>query len=268
MTTYNDYKTIIPPVSLGHIIDPQRPILFYCKTIKDAMCSDSHSHPRGQFIYSSRGVTRVVTAQGVYLIPCSQAFWCPPNHQHTLYFLGEVTITNLFIDPSCSKKLPDKLQVVDVSPLLKELILKAVNINTDYSNRGKEHRLMEVILDEISELKSAPLTLPWSEDSKLMPIMQAIFNEPTNAKNIVQWADLSYVSSRTLARLFKKEVNMTFSEWRMQARLFYALEKLYEGKSVTYISLELGYSTPSAFISAFRKLLGKSPLEYMAADKG
>lgn len=60
---------------------------------------------------------------------------------------------------------------------------------------------------------------------------------------------------------------MTFSKWRLQARLFYALEELHEGKTVTFIALELGYSTPSAFITAFRRNLGKSPLEYISTQK-
>ncbi|MGR6779158.1 helix-turn-helix domain-containing protein [Moritella viscosa] len=42
-----------------------------------------------------------------------------------------------------------------------------------------------------------------------------------------------------------------------------SIEQLHDGKSVTYIALELGYSTPSAFIAAFRNIMGKSPLEYI-----
>ena len=45
--------------------------------------------------------------------------------------------------------------------------------------------------------------------------------------------------------------------------IFYAIEKLDQGLSVTSIALDLWYSTPSSFIVAFRKILGKSPLEYM-----
>jgi AraC-like DNA-binding protein len=266
MTTCSDLQTKIPPVTLGHIVDPKRPILPYWKKINNAMCSDSHTHPRGQLIFSSKGITRVVTDQGIYLIPSSQAFWCPPNNNHKLYFLGKVEIANLFIDPFWSNKLSKNQKVINVSPLLKELISKAVKVDINYSKNGKEHRLMEVIIDEISELNSSPLALPWSEHPKLKNIMLDIFNNPTNSKNIQQSADFSHISSRTLARIFKKEINMTFSQWRMQARLFYALEKLYEGKSVTFIALELGYSTPSAFITAFRRSLGKSPLDYISTD--
>jgi AraC-like DNA-binding protein len=256
--------TTIQPVLLGNIIDSKRPVLPYWKHVTDAMCSESHAHPRGQFIFSNNGITRVITKQGVYLVPSSQAFWCPPNHEHMLIFPGSVDISNLFIDPKWAEALPRTQQVFDVSPLLRELILKAVQIGTEYNPKTKEHRLMEVIMDEISLLKASPLTLPWTEQNQLQKIMSAMLEDPTNNQNIEHWASFSHTTTRTLARLFKKEVNMTFTEWRMQVRLFYALEQLHKGgTTVTTIALNLGYSTPSAFIAAFRKALGKSPLEYI-----
>lgn len=255
--------TTISPIPLGNIIDSNRPVLPYWKYVTDAMCSESHAHPRGQFIFSNNGITRVITKQGVYLVPSSQAFWCPPNHEHMLIFPGSVEISNLFVDPEWAKFLPPKQQVFDVTPLLKELILKAIHVGTEYSPHTKEHRLMEVIMDEMGSLKASPLALPWTEHNQLQKIMSAIFEDPTNNKNIAQWANFAHTTTRTLARLFKKEVNMTFTEWRMQVRLFYALEQLHQGDTVTTIALNLGYSTPSAFIAAFRKALGKSPLEYI-----
>jgi len=259
--------TSIPPASIGHIIDSQKPVLPYWKQVNDAFCSESHSHPRGQFIFAIKGITRVVTKQGIYLVPTQQAFWCPPNHDHTLIFPGKVDIANLFIDPQWAKLLPMEQQVFDVSPLLKELILKAINIGENYSPQSKEHRLMEVILDEIQGLKVSPLSLPGTEHRKLQKIMSNILENPANNKTVEQWADSVHLSKRTLARLFKQEVNMTFTEWRMHARLFYALERLYEGDSVTTISLDLGYNTPSSFIVAFRNILGKSPLEYVSGSR-
>lgn len=256
--------TNIPPPPLGDIIDRQKPVLPYWGQATDTSCSEFHKHPRGQFIYSSKGVTRVVTEQGIYLIPSQQAFWCPPNHGHMLIFPGTVDIANLFIDPEWSARLPKKQQVFNVSPLLKELIMKAIKIGENYKVTSKGYRLMEIIVDEIEELPASPLTLPWTEHRKLQKIMSSIIDHPEDNRTFDQWADSVHISTRTLARLFKHEVNMTFSEWRLQARLFYALERLYGGTSVTAIALDLGYSTPSAFISAFKRVLGKSPMDYIA----
>ncbi|QUM80523.1 helix-turn-helix transcriptional regulator [Moritella sp. 5] len=122
---------------------------------------------------------------------------------------------------------------------------------------------MLVLIDEISALEKSLLSLPWSNRDKLNDILFSLTKEPSNTDTIEQWAKTIHVSPRTLARMFQKELGMTFTEWRMRVKLFYAIEQLHDGKSVTYIALELGYSTPSAFIAAFRKIMGKSPLEYI-----
>lgn len=255
--------TTLQPVLLGQVIDNQRPVLPYWRRVIDGFCSESHAHPRGQLIFSAKGITRVITKQGIYLVPSQQAFWCPPNHEHMLVFPGAVDIANLFIDPEWAKYLPSEQQVLDVSPLLKELILEAVKIGEEYSFGSREYRLMVVIVDEIQSLPVSSLLLPWAESKKLQVIMSEMTENPTSRNTVEQWADCVHVSTRTLLRMFKQEVNMTFSEWRMQVRLFYALEQLYKGFSVTSVALDLGYSSPSAFIAAFKKTLGNSPLEYI-----
>lgn len=266
MTIYLDKTTIVPAVNLGYIIDPKRPILPYWDQVKDARCLAAHCHPRGQIIFSSRGITQVKTPLGVYLVPSSQAFWCPPEVEHELIFPGAVDIANLFIDPAWIHLLPSRQCVFNVSPLLKQLFLRAVRIGQDYLADSKEQRLMQVILDELASLTISPLALPWSVHPKINVILQRLFDEPTNNWQIEQWANYAHSTPRTLARLFKQEVNMTFGEWRMQVRLFYALEKLHLGQSVTEVGLALGYSSASSFITAFKKLMGQSPREYVSAS--
>jgi AraC-like DNA-binding protein len=45
-------------------------------------------------------------------------------------------------------------------------------------------------------------------------------------------------------------------------RLMQAMRFLAEGAKVTHAALESGYSTPSSFISMFRKTLGTTPALY------
>jgi AraC-like DNA-binding protein len=78
----------------------------------------------------------------------------------------------------------------------------------------------------------------------------------------LSFAVLAAQAKRSIERLFQQEVGMTFGRWRQQLRLMHAMRLLAEGAKVTYAALESGYSTPSAFISMFRKTLGIAPKSY------
>ena len=71
-------------------------------------------------------------------------------------------------------------------------------------------------------------------------------------------------TGRTLARHFRLETGMTFGQWRQQIRILEALKRLGKKESVTTVAIDLGYDSPSAFISMFKKALGKTPGQYFA----
>jgi AraC-like DNA-binding protein len=73
---------------------------------------------------------------------------------------------------------------------------------------------------------------------------------------------VSGASKRSVERLFQQEIGMSFGKWRQQLRLMQAMRLLAEGAKVTHAALESGYSTPSAFIFMFRKVLGTTPTSY------
>lgn len=71
-------------------------------------------------------------------------------------------------------------------------------------------------------------------------------------------------TGRTLTRHFRMETGMSFIQWRQQIRILEALKLLGMQEAVTTVAIELGYDSPSAFISMFKKALGKTPGQYFA----
>jgi len=53
--------------------------------------------------------------------------------------------------------------------------------------------------------------------------------------------------------------SMSFGRWRQQARLFAALEMLAQRKSVTEVSIAVGFDNVSTFIEMFRAMRGTIP---------
>jgi len=254
--------TTLAPSAAGYHIDPRQPILAHALEIQGAHRVARHQHPRAQLVYAIRGVVRVLSLNGTWIVPPSQAVWVPSDVPHEIIAADSVSIRTLLVDPSATAGLPQACCVLNVLPLLRELILKAVDIGADYSPASSGFRLMQVILDLLQGLQPAPLYLPMGRDKRLRQIMDRLYADPAEARGLEDWARICGASARTLARLFIRETGMNFGEWRKQLRLLEAIDRLGQGQSVTRVALELGYQSPSAFIAMFRCSLGAPPGTY------
>ena len=76
------------------------------------------------------------------------------------------------------------------------------------------------------------------------------------------WARRLGVDVKTIQRLCARELGMTFGQWRQQARLLHALERLARGEKVLDVALALGYESPSAFATMFKRQFGETPSAY------
>lgn len=258
-----DKLTRLPPIEIGYRIDPALPVIPFSMEVSNAGCAAAHAHPRGQLIYASSGVMRVICEGDLWVVPPSQAVWVPSGIEHEVYFPGQVSIRNLFVDPSITKGLPEQCTVIKVSPLLRELILKAVMLGDDYPSDSPCFRLMLVIIDELCRAEPTLLHLPMARDERLVKVIEALLEKPGNEGTLIEWASVAGVSPRTLARLFVNETGLTFGVWRKRLILQEAINRLGNGENVTKIAFDLGYESLSAFIEMFRRSLGTSPGQYL-----
>lgn len=258
----NDKLPRLAPITLGYLLDPKLPIIPLAMEVERAGCAAPHAHPRGQLIYASSGVMRVICGCDIWVVPPSQAVWVPPNQEHEVYFPGEVALRNLFIDPTATAGLLELCAVLKVSALLRELILKAVEIGEEYEPESAGWRLMQVLLDELRQAGPTPLHLPMARDERVMRVIEALLEEPGDNRDLDQWGKVAGASGRTLARLFVSETSLTFGTWRKRLLLQEAVKRLDQGQQVTRIAFDLGYQSLSAFIEMFRKELGASPGQY------
>jgi len=110
------------------------------------------------------------------------------------------------------------------------------------------------------------LQLPNPSDPRALRVADALVADPSDRRPLTHLCKAAGASKRTVERLFQQDVGMTCGRWRQQLRLMHAMRLLAEGAKVTYAALESGYSTPSAFISMFRKTLGTTPTLYFKTD--
>ncbi|PUB72085.1 MAG: AraC family transcriptional regulator [gamma proteobacterium symbiont of Ctena orbiculata] len=262
MTMNIEKKTVDPNTHVGHVIDPQRPVLSVSTERRGMELVTRHAHLRGQLLYAIRGVMRATTDKGAWLVPPAQAVWIPPGVMHEVEMTQPVSLRSIYIDPAYVDGLPGRCSVLRMTPLLRALILEASQIGNHYPADSPAWRLMMVIVDQLQKIEQFPFHLPFSDEPRIRKIIDALVADPADRLTLAQWAMRVGASERTLGRLFLKHLGMSFGGWRRRLRLLEAMDRLAEGVSVNEVAFELGYASPSAFIAMFRENLGDSPARF------
>jgi len=221
-----------------------------------------HRHPFSQLIHAAAGVMTVETEDGVWVVPPERAVWVPEGVVHSIRMTGSVALRTLYLKPAVPPIPGRECCVVQVSPLLHAAVLRAMEFPQPYAETGVESHLAAVIFDEIRAAPTAPLHLPMPIDPRARRLAEAYRSNPGDRRRLAEWARVAGASERTLERLFRAEVGLSFGAWRQQARLLRALEVLAAGESVTEAALQVGFETPSAFIAMFRRAMGTTPAKY------
>lgn len=252
------------PAALFHI---PRPIATLASDYPRGHEIAPHRHARAQLVYASHGVMTVTAAAGSWVVPPQRAVWIPAGDAHAIRIDRDLSMRSLYIRPDAVAGLPGVCRVVNVSALLRALILRAMTVPPLYDEDGPDGRVLRVLLDELHALPSTPLHLPRPQDLRLKRVTDALLIEPADRRPLDAWARHAGASPRTLARLFLAETGMGFRAWRQRARLLHALVALADDVPVTAVAFDAGYDSPSAFIAAFKREFGTTPARYFDNDR-
>ncbi len=270
-TVDDDYplpRMKLPGLQINYTpIDPDavdRPVASMC--IETKANDDElplHAHRKGQLVVASRGSVTCRAPGGLWIVPPQGAVWIPGGilHSNCVSDFGKIYV--VFIEPSASR-LPNFCCTFTISPLVRELIHRLAAFPPLYPVEGPTSRLGRVLLDELVQMSTEQMYLPISSDSRLQQLAASLLHEPGDRSTLDEWAARYAMSERTLARLIVKETGMTFGRWRQRLHILVALQRLSAGASVQTVSLDLGYESPSAFITMFKKAMGKSPRRFLA----
>jgi AraC-like DNA-binding protein len=221
-----------------------------------------HRHRRGQFLYAASGVIAVGTPNGTWVAPPERAVWIPAGMPHSVRMVGAVQTRSVLIAPALSTAFSTDCRIVGVSALLRQLLVAAAEIPTEYDEDGRDGLVMRLLVAEISVAPMIPLAVPFPQDAALAALCHAYLERPRATTGIDQWASALALNRRTFTRLFRRETGMSFSEWRQQACVAVALPRLAAGEPITTIALDLGYDCPANFSTMFKRVLGVPPSRY------
>ncbi|MFJ4473428.1 AraC family transcriptional regulator [Streptomyces xanthochromogenes] len=218
---------------------------------------DAHRHDDHQIVYAGRGVLAVTTGAGTWVAPATRAIWVPAGTVHAHRAHGSLELHLMGIAADENPLGLDAPTVLMVGPLLRELLLAHTRAPDDDTPEGA--RLRAVLLDQLRVSPQRPVTLPAPSDPRLVAVCALLEADPADRRGLAELGLLVGASERTLTRLFRADLGMTFPQWRTQLRLYRALQLLAEDTPVTAVAHRCGWSSTSAFIDVFRRAFGHTP---------
>jgi len=242
-----------------------RPIAAMAKKFPPGFEIAPHAHLRDQLLYAASGVMRIQTDTEAWIVPPDRAVYLPAGTRHTVSNRGHLEMRTLYIARNVAAGM-SRPTVIEVSHLLRALILALIEEPVLYDEAGKGGLIARLILLELGVARHLPLVLPMPADPRLQRVCRAMLVNPEADLTLEDWAASAGASARTLARLFERELNMGFTIWRQRVRFHNAVEALATGQPIALVARNSGYRSASAFSAAFRKAMGASPSTLRAAE--
>jgi AraC-like DNA-binding protein len=223
-----------------------------------------------QLIYATRGVVTVYTDDSAWVAPPHRGVWIPAGFRYRLEMSGVVALRMLYIRARRFTALK-VCSVVNITPLMRELIVRTNLIGALDAGIREQKRLIGVILDELKLLVAAPLQLPLPQDPRAAQFAALVAagtdGRPCGKAPMEKMLRRAGASRRTLERIFRAETGMSLGQWLRRQKLLHALRRLAAGECVDAIAQDLGYNSASAFIAMFRRELGRTPKRYFETHK-
>lgn len=247
------------------VLSADRPVIALRDEYPAGFVDPMHRHDHVQILYASSGVMAVRTPDVSFVVPPQRAVWLPAGTDHEVACRGPVSLRTLYLNPEIGSN-DSACRVFEVSHFLKALILETVDFPALYDPEGREGRIIELLLQEIARMPNAPYHVDMPTDRRLLRVCNAILANPSDPRDIDDWAKLAGMGRRTFTRAFKHETGMGLAVWRQQVRLMEALSLLAAGASITQVAYDVGYESPSGFAAMFRRTFGVAPSQYLPSE--
>jgi AraC-like DNA-binding protein len=224
-----------------------------------------HFHDVHEIEYACRGVVEVKTQAGHYLLPPHQAAWIPAGLQHQTTLNADGQTLAVLFEPRLVPAAGDRVRIIAVSALLREMMLYSVRWPISRTESGVEadsffQALGYVVAEALDD--EMPLHLPVAAD----PVVTAVTDYTRAHLDRVTLSDVTRavgVSERTLRRLFSTHLGMSWRSYLLRARVLRSMALLAQpDRSVLEVSIAVGFDDVGAFARSFARHCGETPSAY------
>ena len=226
-----------------------------------------HAHAKGQLIYIEGGVAYIHLLAKTLVIPARHYVWIPKGVEHFIEMHKSVDIISLYFYADDDHMHPffSKGGIYPINPLLRQMCFYAAKWDGDVIPTDSAFHFLagiKNILPDISK-KALPIALPTTEHERMQPVLKYIHEHLFEDLTLAGVSKQCGFSERTLSRIFRSTMQISFLQYIKLLRMVKAIEKmLYTHKTMSEIAYEVGYNSISAFSNIFYKITKVRPSEF------
>jgi AraC-like DNA-binding protein len=225
-----------------------------------------HSHTKDQLIWPASGLITVEADKRLYIVGPGTAMWIPAFTRHATS-VNDGHSATLFV-PKRRKTEHQGCRVIRLTPLFKELLNAATS---HVSGSVRFRRALFDLIDELGKNEGKAFTLPCMQlpsSTELIRVVEFLLAN-LDSVSVPELARQAGMSERSLRRHFRAETGTSIGSYLGHTRMIKAMQMLLDdrARSVSEVSISVGFNNPSAFACAFRRATGMSPVQFRASSE-
>ncbi|WP_408596829.1 AraC family transcriptional regulator [Limnohabitans sp.] len=223
-----------------------------------------HTHSKNQLLFATQGVMQVTTDEGQWTVPPLRALWIQAGVAHAVTALSDTEMRTVYFSHHVCVLDTDQVHLVLTSELTRALILALF----DPQHLAATQELMAQLLHQlVASCEEPRCYLPLPRDPKLMKAAARLMNHRQWDAPLMTVAAQVGMSERSFTRHFRTEVGCSFRQWRQRARIVGTLDRLVTGDPVKQLAVLAGFANASAYIAAFKEVVGCTPTQFVEQGK-
>ena len=228
------------------------------------LCVDRH-----YLLCASAGVLRLEAEGQAWLLPPARAALIEAGRPIRVSIEQPVRTASVLFDTGFVAAPPAPLTVFDLSGLARALVAECGAWGPSEEPLTAYAQTLFAALAAVTwrlAEQPSPVVVPAGRSPELRRALRLTEQRLGDEIRFEEVADQVSLAPRSLARRFEEETGMTWRAVLRRMRVLRAIEELAAGDaSVTRIAFMVGYTSLSAFNSAFRELTGRTPTQYRAS---
>ncbi|MFM9402595.1 helix-turn-helix transcriptional regulator [Myroides odoratimimus] len=228
-----------------------------------------HKHNKSQILLVSGGIAYLKTKEREYYIPAQHYVWIPKGMIHNVKSnTTDVVILNIYFyeeNTDVEHRFMERLGIYPVSNLMYEMLIYARQWKGIILPDTWAYEFLSTMKHYIMQHpgKSFSIQLPTTEEPKMLLITEYMQKNLGEALTLNGMAEVFGYSVRTLTRLFKTHLDISFLQYLKMVRMIKAMELLMStDKNVSEVAFDVGYSSIAAFSNTFQQLFNVRPSDF------